>query len=129
MSTPPKILVVEDNAIVREGTGVVLRQAGYAADLASDGTAALALLRQDVRPDLILLDMMLPGRDGWAVLEELRRDPALAGVPVLILTGLGIASTEWAVSLGATEVLRKPVEAAALLEAVGRHVIRPSGGT
>ncbi len=116
------VLVIEDNPIAREGLGVVLRHAGYTPVLAADGQGALAVLRHGPPPALILLDMMLPDRDGWAILEELRREPTLAAIPVVIVTGLGIASPEWARALGASGLVQKPVDVTTLLTEVRRHV-------
>jgi CheY-like chemotaxis protein len=114
------VVVVEDNRISREGLAVVLREEGAVVALAADGQETLAYLRSRPPPDLVLLDMMLPGIDGWGVLAERRRDPSMAAVPVLILTGLGIASPDWAASLGAAGYLRKPVDAEGLLAEIRR---------
>jgi CheY-like chemotaxis protein len=114
------LLVVEDNEVVREGLAVVLRREGATVALAADGKEALACLRSKPPPDLVLMDMMMPGVDGWAALAETKRDPVLATVPVLIVTGLGVANAEWAASLGAAGFLRKPVETDALLREVRR---------
>jgi CheY-like chemotaxis protein len=114
------LLIVEDNEVVREGLAVVLRRAGYAVALAANGQEALAALRGGVRPDLILLDMLLPAVDGWRFLEQRRQEPALAAIPVVIMTGLGVAGPEWAASLGAAGLLRKPVATEELLREVRR---------
>jgi CheY-like chemotaxis protein len=119
------LLIVEDNEVVREGLAVVLRRAGYAVVPAANGHQALAALRAGVRPDLILLDMLLPAVDGWHFLDRRRREPALAALPVVIMTGLGVAGPEWADSLGAAGLLRKPVETEALLRGVRRCQGRP----
>jgi sigma-B regulation protein RsbU (phosphoserine phosphatase) len=93
---------------------------------AADGREALACLRGSPRPDLVLLDMLLPGIDdcdllpGWKGPAGEQRYPALPGVPVRIVTGMGIGNSEWAASLGAAGYLRKPVKRAALLECVRR---------
>ncbi len=123
MQTEPggkSILVVEDNDIAREGLAVVLRQAGYLVDMEVDGAGALKRLREGPLPDLILLDMLLPGVDGWQFMEQRRRDPRLFSVPVVVTTGLGVAAPDWAASLGACGCLRKPIETDALLREVGR---------
>ena len=72
---------------------------------AENGTQALELLRAG-KPDVILLDMLLPGTggDGWSVMERIRSTPAWADIPVIIVTGLEVASVEWAKSLGARVV-------------------------
>lgn len=113
------ILVVEDNAIQREGLAVVLRKEGYTVLVAADGKEASAAVRVGV-PDLILLDMLLPAPDGWHLMRMWKKYPALASVPVFIVTGLGIASEEWAAALGARGLVRKPVEVEPLLAAIRR---------
>jgi CheY-like chemotaxis protein len=115
------LLVVEDNEVVREGLAVILRRGGYTVALAADGQEALAYLRRGTRPDLILLDMLTPVVDGWRFMEQRKREPALAAIPVVITTGLGVASAEWATSLGAVGYLRKPVETEELLREVSRY--------
>ncbi len=79
-------------------------------------------MRSGLTPDLILLDMMIPppGCDGWQFLEQRRRNPAIAAVPVIIITGLGIASDEWATSLGAIGCFRKPLEVEPMLSEIRR---------
>ena len=107
--TSKTVLVVEDNSIQREGLASVLRNEGYRVLAAADGEEALKYLRGDPTPDLLLLDMMMPQPDGWQYLGQLRRDPGMASVPIIITTGLGIASREWAISLGAAGLLCKPI--------------------
>jgi CheY-like chemotaxis protein len=114
------ILVVEDNEVIREGLAVVLRRFGCQVALASEGGEALALLHGGLRPHLILLDMLTPGLDGWGFLDQRRRDPALARIPVVINTALGVASPEWAAALGAAGLVRKPNQTDVLLEEVRR---------
>jgi DNA-binding response OmpR family regulator len=73
-----------------------------------------------VAPDLVLLDMTIPPPDGWRILALRKKAAALASVPVVILTGLDVAHEEWATSLGACALIRKPVETAELLAEVRR---------
>jgi CheY-like chemotaxis protein len=122
------ILVVEDNEVQREGLAFLLRQAGYAVVAVAGGAEALRLLEAGPPFGQVLLDMMVPGRggDGWYFLEQRRRAPALARVPVLVMTGLDVAGEEWAASLGATGLLHKPLEVETLLGAVGR-CLAPEG--
>ena len=111
MTNARTVLVVEDNPIQREGLAAVLRQEGYDAVPAANGKEALERLSSKPTPDVMLLDMMMSEVDGWQLLKLLRQYPALLAVPVIIVTGLGIANLEWARSLGATGFVRKPVEA------------------
>jgi CheY-like chemotaxis protein len=114
------ILIVEGNDIEREGMAAVLRQAGYLVGTAQSAELALAYPDSKPPPDLILLAMFMPGIDGWRFLELRKKKPALAGVPLVIVTGLGVASQEWATSLGACAVLKKPFDASSLLCEVER---------
>jgi CheY-like chemotaxis protein len=115
------ILVAEDNAVEREGLAVVLRQRGYTVLTARDGAEALTLLlRTGPAPGLILLDMLMPGCDGWQFLDRRQPSPALASVPVVLITGLAEADADWAASLGAVGLLRKPFDVDALLAEVRR---------
>ena len=115
------ILVAEDNAVEREGLAVVLRQRGYTVLTARDGAEALTLLlRTGPAPGLILLDMLMPGCDGWQFLDRRQPSPALAAVPVVLITGLAEADAAWAAALGAVGLLRKPFAVDALLAEVRR---------
>jgi CheY-like chemotaxis protein len=116
--TGKTILVVEDDDITRAGFGVVLREHGYLVAEAANGKEALDYLRTHPAPNLILLAMFMPVMDGWRFLKH--RDAAWAAIPVVIVTTLGVASDDWAASLGACGCLRKPVSVEALLEQVGR---------
>ena len=113
------ILIVEDNTIQREGLAVVLRQHGFSVVLAPDGRIALESLDHAV-PDLILLDMLIPDNDsdGWWFLKRRRHVAKLASVPILIMTALCIASDEWAISLGAAGLIRKPCEVEPLVATI-----------
>jgi CheY-like chemotaxis protein/HD-like signal output (HDOD) protein len=79
------ILIVDDMAVIREPIAAALRAKGYTAACASEGKEALALVKREP-PDLILLDVSMPGMDGLSVLRVLRSDPASAKVPVILLT-------------------------------------------
>ena len=113
------LLVVEDNQVEREGLSAVLEQEGYAVVAAANGREALERLQGQPTPDLMFLDMMMSEIDGWQLLRMLRRHPELMAVPVIIVTGLAIASPEWARSLGAAGLVLKPVEVEHLLQELG----------
>jgi CheY-like chemotaxis protein len=82
-----KILLVEDSKFLRLATGRALARAGYEMIFAGDGDEALLMAGENL-PDLILLDMMLPKMSGPEVLKALKKDPATAAIPVVVLTGL-----------------------------------------
>ncbi len=86
--TPPMILVVEDQEEVNELLQYNLKRAGYRTLAAFDGNVGLASVRSH-HPDLVLLDVMLPGIDGWEICRTLSEDPALRDVPVIIFTAKG----------------------------------------
>ncbi len=123
------ILVAEDNPVERERLAVVLRQQGYTVLTAGDGAEALKLLQTGPAPGLILLDMLMPGCDGWQFLDRRKPSPALAAVPVVLVTGVAEADDEWAAALGAVGLLRKPFDVDALLAAVRRWLPAPAAGS
>jgi two-component system, NtrC family, response regulator AtoC len=120
-----RALVVDDAEGIRSFLANLLELEGYEVDTAEDGRSALALLEGGAAPDVILLDVMLPGIDG---IETLRRIRALdASVPVVMLSVVGKASTiVEAMQLGAVDYLNKPFEEAPLRAALERVIERRS---
>jgi two-component system, chemotaxis family, chemotaxis protein CheY len=118
-TSPPCVLVVEDNESWREWLAVVLRRGGYRVLLAANGEEALDHLRDGPRPDLILLDMLMPVLDGWHFLEHLKREGPQPSAPIIIVTST-ILTREWAEDHGCCGFVRKPIEAEPLLEEVRR---------
>jgi DNA-binding response OmpR family regulator len=104
------VLVVEDEPAVAALEAAILADAGLTVAVAPDGGAALAAVDQR-RPDLVVLDLDLPVASGFRVLEVLKRDPATAAVPVLVVTALDFAEARAAVRSGADAFLPKPFEA------------------
>jgi len=105
---PPTVLIVEDEARLSQALAFMLKQEGVRPLVAADGTTGLALIRQE-RPALVVLDLNLPGLDGLEVCRQVRADPTLAEIPILILTALGQRDHERAaLASGATEYIRKP---------------------
>lgn len=119
-----RILIVDDEPDMRLAVRNVLKLRGYEIAEAGDGPAALAIARES-RPDLVLLDMRLPGMDGIEVLEGLKKIDD--SVPVVMITGYGhIQSAVDVMKLGASEYLQKPFENAQLVETVKRFVQGPA---
>ena len=101
------VLAIDDDADARELIRRFLVREGFRVELAADGAQGLELARR-LRPDLITLDVMMPGMDGWAVLSNLKADPELALIPVVMMTMLD--NRELGVALGAMDCLTKPVD-------------------
>lgn len=111
------VFVVEDHPHLREFIAECLRGAGHEVRVAPDGRQALADLRASAEtPDLILLDLVMPQMDGWSFRTEQLRDPRLAAVPVVVLTGGAGVPPPVAIA----GYLRKPVDRERLLEMVRR---------
>ncbi len=87
----PTILLVEDDELNRDSLRRLLRRRGYEILLAVDGDEALAVARAEA-PDLVLMDMRLPGIDGWEATRRLKSDPATRGLPIIALTAHAMAS-------------------------------------
>lgn len=118
------ILVVEDNPMLLQGLERALSSSGYQVETAASGEAALEMLeRPDVDPDLLLLDVMMPGMSGFDVLRTLRADPAQHDVPVVMITAATDRSVrEAAHDDGATDLLIKPFHLAELLGRIEGHI-------
>jgi len=119
------VLVIDDDPTVRLLTRAILEQSGYSITECPDGTAALTLLQQ-IRPDVLLLDVMLPGKDGFAVCQEIRAHPQGENVPIIMMTGLDdLDSIHKAYRLGATDFITKPINWQLLAYRV-QYIIRSS---
>ncbi len=101
------VLVIDDDPATRDLISRFLEREGFAVQTASDGASGLSLARE-LRPCAILLDVMMPGVDGWTVLATLKADLKLAAIPVIMVTGVNERSLAY--SLGAADYLTKPVE-------------------
>lgn len=112
-----RVLFMEDDPSVRDALARLLRRAGFACLEAADGEVGLALARRRP-PDVAVIDMKMPGRDGLAVLREMRRDPALAGIPVIVTSGHPQARNQ--VLAAGAEFLAKPMEGPELLRILER---------
>lgn len=124
--TTPHVLVVEDDPSVRGLLQTLLSAEGYDVATASDGLAGL-VKASSRRPSLILLDLMMPDLGGIRVLEELRGDPALSDVPVIVVTGKIDAVAGLQDVLGEDSVFAKPFGVAELLARVAEVTGGPEG--
>ena len=106
----PVILLVDDERVFRLLARQALQQAGFEIAEAQGGEEALEALRGGLEPALILLDLVMPGKDGFAVSSEIRRIRRLEHVPILIMTGLeDYDSIKRAYESGATDFITKPI--------------------
>lgn len=120
------ILVADDEPNIVLSLEFLLKQAGFRVRTVSDGEAALAAIAQEP-PDLVLLDVMIPGRDGYAVCQEIRSNPAWRGMRIIMLTAKGgDIQREKGLSLGADEYVTKPFSTRELVERV-RRLLDPRG--
>ncbi len=109
------ILVVDDDADAREAMTMMLRLEGYDVREAANGREALESMRQS-RPSALVLDLTMPVMDGWTVRREMKADPALAAIPVLVVSGVADIGPE----LSDCAVLKKPVDTSRLMAELRR---------
>ena len=117
-------MVVDDDAGIREVLHAFLQPEGYPAVTAADCREALEQLRSGLRPAVILLDLVMPGMDGRAFWKLKQADPALASIPVVVISG-DEAAARFAAELGC-EFIQKPFELERLLRVVKRHCFAPA---
>jgi DNA-binding response OmpR family regulator len=123
-----KILVVDDEPDALEILGFKLREAGYTPIFAKDGTRALAIAREE-RPDLIVLDLMLPEVDGLEVCKILRRDQSTASIPLIMLTARAAEMDRvLGLELGADDYVTKPFSPRELLIRIKKQLGRARTG-
>ncbi len=114
----PSILLVEDNEMNRDMLSRRLIRRGFEVHLAVDGQQGLDLSRS-LRPDLMLLDMSLPVKDGWQVAREMKADEVLRGIPIIALTAHAMADDrQRAMAAGCDDYDTKPVDLPRLLSKI-----------
>ncbi len=114
----PSILIVEDDDLNRDSLRRLLRRRGFEIVLAVDGTEGVAVARAEM-PDLILMDMSLPGIDGWEATRRLKGDPETRAIPIIALTAHAMASDrDKALAAGCDDYDTKPVELPRLIEKI-----------
>lgn len=117
------VLVVDDDADLRETMVMLLEDEGYQVASAANGREALLYLKRCPPPCLILLDLMMPLMNGWEFRQRQRQDPALASIPVLVMSAVADSGPPVS-SLGAEDCLVKPVSMDVLLDKIRRHCRR-----
>ena len=130
MSEKPYVLIVDDDPDIREGIVAVLETNDYRLSTASNGIECMQLIRDEI-PDLLILDMLMPRMDGFAVIRELRSDPDLAGIPIIILTTVIEDAAyrryelETGVAMDVSNYIEKPAPPDELLRRVSAIVDQP----
>jgi CheY-like chemotaxis protein len=114
------VLVVEDDPDIQQVLRFALEAAGYPVTAAGNGAEAIRHLQAAAPPCLILLDLMMPVMDGWQFRAEQQRDPALAAIPVVVISADGRVPQK-AASIGAAGYLKKPLDFDTLVEVVRRY--------
>lgn len=116
--TATHLLLVEDNDLNRDMLRRRLERKGYSVTTAGDGEAALEVMRK-AAPDLVLLDMSLPVKDGWTTCREMRDDNTLRHIPVIALTAHAMnEDREKAIAAGCDDYATKPIDFPALLDKI-----------
>jgi len=114
------ILIVEDEPNIVESLSFLLEREGYAVSAVADGDTALRILRQ-APPGLLILDVMLPGRNGFEILKAIRANGSLASLPVVVLTAKGQEKDRrTALDLGANAFITKPFSNQDLVDQINR---------
>lgn len=112
------VLLIEDEPHIAEAIHFILSRDGWSVSVHNDGTGAVKKV-QDLRPDLLILDLMLPGQSGLEILTELRAGAVMSRVPVLMLTAKGLSRDREAAELaGADMFMTKPFSNAEILASV-----------
>lgn len=113
-----RVLLIEDEPHIAEAIRYILARDGWAVASHGEGASAVEVIRREA-PDVVVLDIMLPGRSGYDILEEMRADPALAGLPVLVLSARGAGEARPAVeAAGAARFIAKPFANADIVAAL-----------
>lgn len=118
------ILIVEDEEAVRELEKFILEQQGYDVMEARDGLEGLAKA-EFRRPDLILLDLMMPDVSGGRMYDEMKEHPTTSGIPIVVVTGKPDAHQMFDDQIGPDDVIMKPFEADTLLGRIRHHIGDP----
>jgi DNA-binding response OmpR family regulator len=115
-----KILIIEDDPSVLKATSYILEKEGYQVLTAQDGLDGLKKAKQD-NPDLLILDVMLPGIDGFEICHSLRNEPQTAELPIIMFSAKGQESDKaTGLKVGANEYLVKPVDREVLINTVAK---------
>ena len=114
----PGVLVVDDDADIRESLRDVLEEEGYEVTCVPNGKEALAYLKDGHRPCVIVLDLMMPVMDGWQFRRQQKQDPSIADIPLVVITA---AAGSQPVLVDAEQLVMKPLDLNLLFTAIDRH--------
>lgn len=118
------VLIIEDEADILNFASRVLELEGYHVLQAKDSNEGLRLVRES-QVALVLLDLRLPGHDGWWVLDQMKKEPELSAILVIVFTvSVAVSQRDRALSMGAVDYLVKPLSATSLHKAVARALGR-----
>ncbi len=121
----PTILVADDEPSILLSLEILLKKAGYAVRLARDGEEAMQALEAET-PSLLLLDAMMPKRDGFDVCQAIRSDPTYKDLPIIMLTARSRdIEREKGLAMGATDYITKPFSTRDLVGVIRRHLAEP----
>jgi DNA-binding response OmpR family regulator len=119
---PPSVLIIDDDKWIAMSTTMVLEAEGFTVLSALSGMQGLDLVRRE-KPGIVLLDIMMPGMDGWETLQRLKADRECAPTPVIVFTAREQREgPQRARELGAVEYVRKPFRPEALVQTIRRHL-------
>jgi len=130
MEKQPYILLTDDDPDILENLLTILGSQPYRLATARDGKQCLALIKEE-RPDLLVLDLLMPRLDGWGVIRELRSDPEYADLPIMVLTTVVEDASrrryelEVGMAMDVQDYVQKPAKPAELLQHVGKLLKAP----
>lgn len=122
-----RVLIIDDNAVNLKLVAYLVKAQGYEVDTAIDAESALGAL-QVKKPDVILMDLQLPGVDGLELTRRIKADPATRDVPIIAVTAYAMkGDREKAIEAGCDDYVTKPIDTRALPGVIARHVARGGG--
>ncbi|MCP4041600.1 MAG: response regulator [Gammaproteobacteria bacterium] len=118
----PHVLVVDDSSTEVSGIQEILKANGYRVSIANSGEECLSIAGK-LRPDLVLMDVIMPGMSGFQATRKLTRDPVTASIPVVIISSKNAESDKvWGLRQGARDYIAKPFSAEVLIRAVKKNL-------
>ncbi len=119
-----KILLVDDDEFIRSSLKEHLEEEGHTVATAADGQQAFRILRRGDRPDVIVLDAMMPVMSGWDFRSAQLSDPDFANIPVVVVSAFGFSGRTVLSQFGVADYVPKPLDTEALLKAISRAAVR-----